>query len=97
MVDRHCLVTLPITINNTLKWLLSLPTLLQASFSVALGSLPLPSLPGISVPAPFRSSERQLARAKISISSLLQCPSYVRLVVNKVDVGDIIYAIFGPY
>ena len=34
----HCLVTLSLTINETLKWLSSLPTLMQESFySAAVG------------------------------------------------------------
>ena len=32
MVCRHCLVTLPLTINDALKWLSSLPILMQESF-----------------------------------------------------------------
>ena len=30
--DGHCLVTLSITVNETLKWLSSLPILMQESF-----------------------------------------------------------------
>ena len=32
VVCGHCLVTLPLTINETLKWLSSLPILMQVSF-----------------------------------------------------------------
>ena len=32
VVCGHCLVTLSLTINETLKWLSSLPTLMQKSF-----------------------------------------------------------------
>ena len=32
LVCGHCLVTLSLTINETLKWLLSLPILMQESF-----------------------------------------------------------------
>ena len=32
VVCGHCLVTLSLTINETLKWLLSLPILMQESF-----------------------------------------------------------------
>ena len=31
-VDMHCLVTLSLTVNETLKWLSSLPILMQESF-----------------------------------------------------------------
>ena len=54
MVCGHCLVTLSLTINETLKWLSSLPILMQESFwrlQCSVGySLPLPPSSGIWVP-----------------------------------------------
>ena len=67
-------VALSLAINETLKWLLSLPTLIQnhsSGDSVALGSLPLSSPPGISVPAPEINRRLHVQTAKPTDFSLL--------------------------